>query len=84
MAAAHPLNIGLTLSSFPINPQDGATLHTSNITKAFSHEVFGARVMSGNRIEGMDWPPSSPDLTACDYWLHGYLKVAKFNLHLHL
>ena len=38
----------------------------------------------------MDWAPSSPDLTACDYWLHSYLKVpsppalAPLHLHLHL
>ena len=46
--------------------------------------------MSGRRVAGMDWAPSSPDLTACDYWLHSYLKVlsppalAPLHLHLHL
>ena len=23
---------------------------------------------------GIDWPPYSPDLSACDYWLWGYIK----------
>ena len=25
-------------------------------------------------INAMEWPPRSPDLTPCDFWLPGYLK----------
>ena len=26
----------------------------------------------------IDWPPRSPDLTVCDYWLWGYLREEVF------
>ena len=26
-------------------------------------------------IQGQPWAPNSPDLTPCDYWLHGHMKV---------
>ena len=57
--------------------QDGATIHTSNLAINFLHEVFGDRVMSGRRIGagGYDWAPNSPDLSPCDFWFHGFLKV---------
>ena len=28
-------------------------------------------------IQGQPWAPNSPDLTPCDYWLHGHMKVTK-------
>ena len=33
--------------------------------------------MSGRRIGagGYDWAPNSPDLSPCDFWFHGFLKV---------
>ena len=61
----------------PLNllQQDGARLHTSNETMAFLDGVFGPRVLSDRAIRGHPWAPNSPDLTPCDFWLHGQLKV---------
>ena len=28
-------------------------------------------------IQCQPWAPNSPDLTPCDYWLHGNMKVTK-------
>ena len=39
-------------------------------------EVFGQRILSiGNAVE---WPPRSPDLTPCDFFLWGYVKGRVF------
>lgn len=35
-------------------------------------QVFGNRVISENR--DIHWPPRSPDWSACDFFLWGYLK----------
>ena len=44
--------------------------------------VFGARVLSGRRRQEKDWPMNSPDLTPCDFFLHGCIKVLYcFALH---
>lgn len=62
-------------------------MHTANASMEFLTEVFGPRIMSGRRYQGqgMDWAPSSPDLSVCDYWLHGYLKVpSSAPLHMYL
>lgn len=52
--------------------QDGATSHTNRKTIALLHEIFPSGVIS--RFGDIDWPPRSPDLTAPDYFLWGYLK----------
>lgn len=49
--------------------QDGARPHTSHETMEFLREFFGDRVIS----TGL-WPPRSPDLSPCDFFLWGYLK----------
>lgn len=52
--------------------QDGAPCHRSIPVKNRLFEVFGERVIGvGHRVE---WPPRSPDLTPCDFFLWGYLK----------
>jgi hypothetical protein len=38
--------------------------------------LFPGRVISRNR--DIPWPPHSPDLTACDFFLWGYLKTKVF------
>lgn len=58
--------------------QDGARPHTANVVLDFLHEHFGHRVMS-NRFperfqEGSIWPPHSPDINPCDFFLWGHLK----------
>lgn len=52
--------------------QDGSTSHTARISMAAVRQLFGDRVISRNG--NIPWPPRSPDLTACDFFLWGYLK----------
>ena len=58
--------------------KDGATTHTAHQSLAILHEHFGPRIFSGRYPQsygcGVDWPPYSPDLNPCDYFLWGYLK----------
>ena len=49
--------------------QDGATPHTANLVQDWCGSKFGA-----NFITKQQWPPRSPDLNPCDYFLWGYLK----------
>ena len=37
----------------------------------FTTEMFQDRIISRN--SDFEWPPRSPDLTASDFWLWGYL-----------
>jgi hypothetical protein len=52
--------------------QDGATSHTARATIQILREIFPGRIMS--KSGDIDWPPRSPDLTAPDFFLWGYLK----------
>ena len=52
--------------------QDGATCHTSNLTLPVVQEIFPNKLIS--RRGDIPWPPRSPDLTPCDFFLWGYLK----------
>lgn len=53
--------------------QDGATAHTAGETMSLLRRMFGAnRLIS--RGADFAWPARSPDLTAADYFLWGYLK----------
>jgi hypothetical protein len=52
--------------------QDGATAHTAGATMKKLQLMFPGRIMS--KRGDMDWPPRSPDLTAPDFFLWGYLK----------
>lgn len=52
--------------------QDGATAHTARQTMDLLREIFGERLISKN--SDFPWPPRSPDLTAPDFFLWGYLK----------
>jgi hypothetical protein len=56
--------------------QDNATAHTANATMVAVREVFEDRIIS----RGL-WPPRSPDLSFCDFYLWGNLKgkVYKYN-----
>jgi hypothetical protein len=58
--------------------QDGAKPHTSDENLMLLRKTFKKRVIS-NRFPslfncGWRWPPYSPDLNPCDYFLWGYLK----------
>ena len=52
--------------------QDGATSHTARQSMAAVRELFGNHVIS--RFGDIPWPPISPDLSVCDFFLWGYLK----------
>lgn len=52
--------------------QDGATAHTAAETIDLLKPMFPNRLISKNG--DFDWPPRSPDLTAPDFFLWGYLK----------
>ncbi|KAJ4429939.1 hypothetical protein ANN_22143 [Periplaneta americana] len=60
------------LAHFPVNEntlfqQDGATSHTARISKDSLNVLFPGHVISR--------PPRSPDLTVCDFFLWGHLKI---------
>jgi len=52
--------------------QDGTTAHTAVISIAALHHLFPQRVIS--RFGDVPWPPRSPDLSAPDIFVWGYLK----------
>ena len=54
--------------------QDGAAAHTSNIVQAWGTSKFGRKFLNKQM-----WPPRSPDLNPCDYFLWGYLKSVVYN-----
>jgi hypothetical protein len=58
--------------------QDGARPHRTEQVFALLNEYFGEKIIAldSARIigEGIDWPPYSPDLNPCDFYLWGYLK----------
>jgi hypothetical protein len=57
--------------------QDGATAHTARRLGANLKEVFPGRVVSLHKA--VPWPPRSPDLSPCDFFLlWGYLKAEVF------
>ena len=57
--------------------QDGAPAHRGLNVRHKLHEVFGYRVLGlGFRQE---WPPRSPDLTPCDFFLWGRIKNQEYS-----
>lgn len=58
--------------------QDGATPHTTNENLELLDEHFHGRVIARNYQTrygcGYEWPPNSPDLNPCDFYLWGKLK----------
>jgi hypothetical protein len=55
---------------------DGSTAHTARRPRAILKEMFPGRVVSLH--DAVPWPPRSPDVSPCDFFLWGYLKVAVF------
>jgi hypothetical protein len=56
--------------------QDGATAHTARRPRAILKVLFPGRVVSLH--EAVPWPPRSPDLSPCDFFLWGYLQAEVF------
>ena len=52
--------------------QDGVTAHTARASMTVVRQMFPQHVVS--RFGDVPWPPRSPDLSACDFFLWGYLK----------
>jgi hypothetical protein len=52
--------------------QDGAPAHYANETKQLLQDHFHGRIVS--RGFDVEWPPRSPDLTPCDFYLWGVVK----------
>lgn len=52
--------------------QDGAPCHTERRNIAYLSRQFGGRLVS--KGADREWPPRSPDLNPCDFFLWGYLK----------
>lgn len=52
--------------------QDGATPHTARVSMQVLRDMFPERLIS--RFGDIPWPPRSPDLSTCDFFLWGYLK----------
>jgi hypothetical protein len=52
--------------------QDGATAHTARASVEVLRQMFPNRVIS--RTGDIPWPAKSPDLSACNFFLWGYLK----------
>jgi hypothetical protein len=61
--------------------QDGAPAHTSNATMQYLRGQFPLRLMS--KRGDWPWPPRSPDLVICDFFLWGYLKQQIWNVAYH-
>ena len=58
--------------------QDGAPCHTSNATMHYLRGQFPGKLMS--KHGDWPWPPRSPDLAICDFFLWGYLKQQIWNV----
>ena len=56
--------------------QDGATAHTARLSMNTLRATFPGRLLS--RFGDIQWPSNSPDLTAADFFLWGYLNAQVF------
>ena len=54
--------------------QDGATPHTAISVQSWMKSKFGQKFITKEM-----WPPRSPDLNPCDFFLWGYLKSKVYN-----
>lgn len=55
--------------------QDGAPPHFANTVRAFlDHNFPDHWIGRGCNERSISWPPRSPDLTPCDFFLWGYIK----------
>ena len=54
--------------------KDGARPHTTAIVQTWLKGEFGKKLVDKDL-----WPPRSPDLNPCDFYLWGYLKPVVYN-----
>ena len=65
-----------------IYQQDGARPHTTSMVLDLLNNTFPNRLISKGTFEfpaTIAWPPRSPDLTPCDYFLWGWMKGRIFH-----
>ena len=61
--------------------QDGATPHTAIISRQLLRRHFSDQRIIGLHFPQM-WPPRSPDINPCDFFLWGHLKDRIFRRQL--
>ena len=54
--------------------QDGTTTHKANMVQEWLGDHLSTKF-----IDKKKWPPRSPDLNPCDFYLWGYLKSVVYN-----
>ena len=59
--------------------QDGAPCHTTDRNIAYLENQFNGRIVSKRAVRGRVWPPRSPDLNPCDFYLWGFLKACVYS-----
>jgi hypothetical protein len=67
----------LFATGFPLQTQwfmqNGARPHTANVVLGFLHDTFDSHIISYRFTDrfacGQNWPPNSPNLNPCDYFL---------------
>lgn len=52
--------------------QDGASIHSTLEVRNWLNTTFSGKWIG--RFSEINWPPRSPDMTPCDFFLWGYLK----------
>ena len=59
---------------FELCPKDDGHLFSNTVRVSINaiQQIFGNRIISKNG--DIHWPPQSPDLSVCDFFLLGYLK----------
>ena len=57
--------------------QDGASAHRARVVQQRLRQLFPGRVVGLGFDQ--EWPPRSPDLTACDFFLWGHLKAQVYS-----
>ena len=54
--------------------QDGATCHTAGLSMDLIKRHFEFVISKRSPDASLQWPPCSPDLAPCDYFLWGHMK----------
>lgn len=70
-------NMPLNICQNAFFQQDGATAHYTLPVRRFLDKKFKKRWIGC--AGPIPWPPYSPDLTVCDFWLWGYLKTRVYS-----
>jgi hypothetical protein len=75
--------LDLALARLPVSEetflqQEGATCHTTRASMVVLNNLFPNHVVS--RYGVIMWPARSPDLSTCDFFLWGYLKLQVFKV----